>query len=173
MRVWNAKVVRLKPREPRLNVMIDARVRVGASWSDALILNMSSKGLLVRSSQSVDRGSYLEIRRGCHVIVARVVWSNSGRFGVQTQDLVPTASLVRDSGDASIPAKQPAARVRERRAAPRPSETRHERSRHQARAMEFAAIVLACGFLAVFAENLMIEVMAMPLGAVQAALAAN
>lgn len=39
--------------------------------------------------------------------------------------------------------------------------------------MEFAAIVLACGFLAVFAENLMIEVMAMPLGAVQAALAAN
>ena len=153
--------------------MIDARVRVGASWSDALILNMSSKGLLVRSNQSVARGSYLEIRRGGHVIVARVIWSNSGRFGVQAQDPVPTASLVRDSDDASIRPKPGAAGVQERRAAPRPTQARHERSRHLARATEFAAIVLACGFLAVFAGNLIIEVVAKPLGAAQEALAAN
>jgi hypothetical protein len=152
--------------------MIDARLRVGASWSDALILNMSSKGLLVRSNQSVDRGSYLEIRRGAHVIVARVIWSNSGRFGVQTQDPVPAASLIRDPANFASPPR-PAVGVQERRAAPRPTGTRHERSRHQARAIEFAAIALACGLLAVFAGNLIIEVVAKPLGAAQHALAAN
>lgn len=58
------ELLRLKPREPRRNVMIKARMRVGPSWSDALILNLSSKGLMVRSDRPPSRGSYLEIRRG-------------------------------------------------------------------------------------------------------------
>jgi hypothetical protein len=153
--------------------MINARVRIGASWSDALILNMSSKGLLVRSDQSADRGSYLEIHRGSHIIVARVIWSKSGRFGVQTQDPVPAASLIRDPDEVSIQAKPAAPGVRERRGTPRPAEIRHQDSRHQARAREFAAIALACGFSALFAGNLIVEVVAKPLGEAQAALAGN
>lgn len=89
--------------------MIKARLRDGALWSDALIINMSSRGLLVRSDQSPNRGSYLEIRRGPYVIVARVVWANADRFGVQTQDIVPSERLMTDPTAAPAPQCSPAA----------------------------------------------------------------
>lgn len=152
--------------------MIKARMRAGASWSDALILNLSSRGMLVRSDRSPDRGSYLEIRRGAHVVVARVVWSSSGRFGVQTQDPVPAESLIRDPDSAPALAAR-ANGIQERRAAPRTPEKRHEASRHKARAMEFAAIVIGCGSIALLIGGLVSDMVSAPLGAAQAALAAN
>lgn len=148
-------------------------MRSGASWNDALILNMSSKGLLVRSSQSVNRGSYLEIRRGPHVIVARVIWSASDRLGLQTQDPVPAADLIRDPDGAAAGKKRGEAGLEDRRSAPRPVEVRHETSRHSGRALEFAAIALACGIVALLIGNAVAEVVATPLGAAQAALASN
>ena len=167
------KGLRLKPREPRLNVMIKARVRAGASWNDALILNMSSKGLLVRSSQMVNRGSYLEIRRGPHVIVARVIWSASDRFGLQTQDPVPAADLIRDP-DGVDPRKKPVGEgLQDRRSVPRPLEVRHESSRQRGRAMELLAVSLVCGIVALMIANAIAEVVAKPLEAAQAALASN
>lgn len=163
----------MRPREPRLNVMIKARVRAGASWNDALILNMSSKGLLVRSSQAVNRGAYLEIRRGPHVIVARVVWSGSDRFGVQTQDPVPAADLIRDPDGAAVRPKPDEAGAQDRRLAPRPPAVRHEKSRQRGRAMEFAAIALVCAVAALLIGSAVAEVVAKPLGAAQAALASD
>lgn len=163
----------VKPREPRRKVMIQARMRDGARWTDALILNMSSRGLLVRSDQSPDRGSYLEIRRGPYVIVARVVWSNAGRFGVQTQDLVPPERLMTDPNAQVAPAPSPPPGGHERRAAPRPVENRHEASRQRARAVEFAAISLVGALVAVLVGSAMAEVVAKPLHAAQTALAAR
>jgi hypothetical protein len=153
--------------------MIGARMRAGASWSEAFILNMSSKGLLVRSDQSPSRGSYLEICRGHHVIVARVVWSGSGRFGVQTQDPVPAASLIRNP-DALAPAKPSAANLEDRREASRPPpQVRHEGSRQKARVAEFMAVALLCGLAALLIAGTLGNFMAAPLDAVQAALAAK
>ena len=162
----------VKPREPRQKVMIQARMRDGAKWSDALILNISSRGLLVRSDQSPNRGSYLEIRRGAHVIVARVVWSNAGRFGVQTQDLIPADRLTGDP-DAAAAQSLSATGQGDRRAAPRALEHRHQSSREKARAIEFAAISLTCALVALLIGSAMAEVVAKPLHAAQAALAAN
>jgi len=147
-------------------------MRDGARWADALILNMSSKGLLVRSDQSPSKGAYLEIRRGPYVIVARVVWSNAGRFGVQTQDLVPPERLMADPNAAAAPSP-PAPGGRERRAAPRPVENRHEASRQRARAVEFATISLVGALVAVLIGSAMAEVVAKPLHAAQTALAAR
>ena len=163
----------MKPREPRRKVMIQARMRSGALWSDALILNMSSRGLLVRSDHPPNRGSYLEIRRGGYVMVARVVWSNAGRFGVQTQDVVPAERLISDPDGAALPASSSAINQMERRAAPRAAQVRHDSSRQKARAIEFAAISLTCAFVAIPIGIAMIEVLAKPLRAAQTALAAR
>jgi len=153
--------------------MIQARMRDGALWSDALILNMSSRGLLVRSDQSPNRGSYLEIRRGTYLIVARVVWSTAGRFGVQTQDMVPAERLINDPDAAAAPASSIKAGQQERRAASRSIETRHDASRQKARAFEFAAISLVCALVAILIGSAMAKVVAKPLQAAQTAFAAR
>jgi hypothetical protein len=161
----------LKQREPRLNVMIKARVRAGASWSDALILNMSSKGMMVRSDQPLGRGSFLEIRRGPYVIVARVVWADGGRFGIQTQDPVPAANALADP-PAAIPAEASIS-TSDRRSAARSVQVRHATSRHKGKALEFAAIALVCGLFALLLGGAVADVMAKPLGVAEAALASK
>jgi hypothetical protein len=163
----------VKPREPRRKVMIEARMRAGTSWSDALILNLSSRGMLVRADQSPGRGSYLEIRRGPYVIVARVAWSKSGIFGVLTQDPVPADGLIRDPDGAAAAARPGTASFKERRTASRPPGVRHESSRQKARFAEFALIALACGIAAVLFVSAVAELVAKPLDMARAALASN
>jgi len=148
-------------------------MRAGTSWSDALILNLSSRGMLVRADPSPNRGSYLEIRRGSHVIVARVVWSGPGRFGVQTQDPVSADSLVGDAGGPAAPIRPGSSGFQERRAASRPAEVRHESSRQKARFGEFAAIALLCGIFVLFIGGAVFEVFSRPLGDARAALASK
>lgn len=164
-----ASLVALKYREPRLNVMISARMRAGASWNDACILNLSSRGMLVRAPAAPSRGSYLEIRRGHHVIVARVVWADADRFGVQTQDPIPTASLVRDL-EGPGPATAAAPAVVDRRAVPRSSASRHEVSRWRSRAMEFGTIAIVAGAGAMLVLGAVVEFFARPLAAAGSAL---
>jgi hypothetical protein len=160
----------VKFREPRLNVMIQARVRVGASWNDACILNLSSRGMMVRAASAPNRGSYLEIRRGNHLIVARVVWSNADRFGVYTQDPIPAAELVRGASSSSAATAPADGGSAERRTAPRPMVATSDRSRWRARAMEFCTM----GFLGCVAAVLLLgavsEMFGRPLAAVEQAL---
>lgn len=65
----------VKPREERQKVMIKARMRTGVSWHDVCILNLSAHGVGLQAAEPPARGTYVEIRRGPHVIVARVAWS--------------------------------------------------------------------------------------------------
>lgn len=132
----------MKLREPRLSVCIGARVRHGDKWSDANILNLSSRGLLVRAPTPPSRGTYIEIRRGAHVVVGRVVWTTTDRFGVRAQDKLAIESLI-STEMLSSPAAQDGERVGERRARPRTAELqwRNAKSRHLARAFEFACFI--------------------------------
>lgn len=142
-------------------------MRAGASWSDACILNMSSRGMLVHAPSAPSCGSYLEIRRGGYVIVARVVWANDNRFGVQTQDLVPADDLIRNpDGTVQTINAQPSAFV-ERRATPR---QRHETSRWRARVIEFGTFALLGGIAATLMLGAMGELLARPLALVETAL---
>ena len=149
--------------------MINARMRCGASWSDACILNLSKRGMLVQSPEAPSRGSYLEIRRGSHVIVARVVWANSTRFGISTQDDVPAEELI---ADRVMPAPAPGpggASCQERRARPRPGQS-HEASRWKSRTMEFMAMALAGSVAAYLLLGTVASSLGRPLGAVTQAL---
>ena len=142
-------------------------MRAGATWSDACILNMSSHGMLVHAPSAPSRGSYLEIRRGGFVIVARVVWANDNRFGVQTQDVVPADDMVRNPDGAVRTPSRDATGFVERRAIPRQS---HEASRWRARALEFGTFVLMGGIAAMLTLSTMGELLARPLALVETAL---
>ena len=156
----------MKPREQRRKVMISARIQTGARWQDACILDISSKGLLVHTSDPPERGSYLELRRGAHVIVARVMWSGPQRCGLRSQDPLPVELLV--SGADPAAAQAPPGE-RERRRAQR-HVVKAEQSRSRGRAFEFAIVAMGGAACAGSAMILVQDVLARPLAAVQAVL---
>jgi hypothetical protein len=160
----------LKAREPRQKVLIQARIRVGNGWSDANILNYSSRGMLVHASPAPPRGSYLEIRRGSEVLVARVVWAEAERFGVRTQDPVPAGQLLgRREGDqaGSSPGGGPA---RERRRQPRAGQFAEQTSRWRGRRLEFAIVAALGAVTATFIMGGVNDLLAKPMAAVRTSL---
>lgn len=164
-------VGQLKQREKRRQVLIGARMRVGVRWDDVRILNVSQRGLLVQSGEPPSRGTYLEVRRGAQAIVARVVWTDGNRFGVQTQDPLNIEALVSETkapAEASEASRPPV----ERRAVPRPprSTERHERNRWIARAVEFGCIAGFGAGVAALIGNGLIQAFAAPLTATTVAL---
>jgi hypothetical protein len=157
----------LKAREPRISVVVPARLRVGARWSDACILNISARGLLVRSADKAERGSYVELRRGDQVIIGRVMWRSGSRLGLRAQDRVPVEAIV--TSKLALCRAQPAqdAVPVERRRVPRT----HERSRLRTRAMEFASIAAIGVTLSVAVASTVAAAVTNPLTRVRAALA--
>lgn len=154
--------------------MITARMRTGARWGDVSILDISSRGMLIHASSAPPRGAYLEVRRGSHAIVARVVWTRDQRFGVLTQDRLSIEAIIREP-DRSAPEQRRQAECRppvERRTQRRTAD-RHERSRHVGRAVEFACLALAGGSAALIGFAAIEEALRRPLTKVTAALARN
>lgn len=138
----------MKAREKRRKVIIPARMRNEDGWVDAIIHNLSSQGLGLRSSSAPERGAYIEIFRLHYKLIGRVVWRNGDNFGVRLQDKVSVEDFI---------AAQPRPRNGEedqrgeRRGAtrdaitpPAPSiEERLERSRQISRMMNFGALLAA------------------------------
>src|SRR3954453_8262022 len=83
-----------KSREWRRSVLLKARIRTGAGWSDACILNISSRGMLIHAIRASDRGSIVEVRQGEHVIRARVVWSDGARAGLRADERLPVEQIL-------------------------------------------------------------------------------
>ncbi|MEA3080748.1 MAG: hypothetical protein QOD54_416 [Sphingomonadales bacterium] len=83
-----------RSRELRRRVVARARVWSGSQWSDVCILNVSSRGLLIQTSRPVAERSTVEILRGDHVIVARVMWSNAGRSGLRSEQQLPVEDIL-------------------------------------------------------------------------------
>ena len=152
-----------KPRELRRRVVVPARLRHGISWSDACILNISSRGLMIHTGRPIARGAEVEIRRGDHVIVARVVWRDGGRAGLRSEERLPVEDIVslRHS-----PALQLTAATGERRKQPRTA----ERNRLQGRAIEFAGVAAVAFTLAAAGFSMVEVAFARPLAAVEMAL---
>jgi hypothetical protein len=157
----------MKPREPRHKVLVRARIKVGVGWHDGCILNVSSRGLLLQAADPPPRGSYLEIRRGALVIVARVVWTKSHRFGVKSQDALPVKSILRD---VEVPATGEGVRVGERRQAGRTGLPTRVRSRHQGRAIEYGFVLALVAAAAGVAASEVHAVLSAPAEVVTAAL---
>ena len=85
----------LRKREPRVAVMLPARMKDGSTWVDAVIHNISSRGALIGSNQTPQTGTYVEIRRGSNILIGRVMWRKDRFFGVRTQDKIDLAALQR------------------------------------------------------------------------------
>ena len=151
-----------KPRELRRRVVVPARLRHGASWSDACILNVSSRGLMIYTGRPIAPGTEVEIRRGDHAIVARVIWRDCGRAGLQAEERVPIEEIVTLG---QSPALQLTADG-ERRKSIRPE----DRSRLIGRAIEFGGILVVAVSLASAALIMVEAAFARPLAAVSAAL---
>lgn len=166
-------VVRVKPREPRRNVLIAARMRDGDGWCDANILNLSSRGLALHSVRLPSRGTYVEVRRGSHVIVGRVIWARAGRFGLCVQDRLEVDSLVANISPANDCARRTGGMTVERRARPRSEglKWRYVQSRDKARGLQFAFIAGLAFLLAGGAYELVIRTLARPLSIVSTQLA--
>lgn len=156
-----------RPRELRRRVLLPARLRAGASWSDTCILNISSRGMMIHSAHPLTEGARVELRRGDHVMEATVVWRDGSRLGLQSDDRLPVEEILSLSQSQSLQVTAGNAPRSERRKHPRPS---HDDSRLRARAMQFAGVgVIACA-LAFGAAALVHEAMARPMVLVEAAL---
>ena len=159
----------VKPREPRLKVMIAGRMRAGTSWRDICILNISSRGLLLQGSAPEQRGSYVEVHRGRHVIVARVVWTSGHRFGVYTQAPLQIEQIIELPDAPADPARALADAPADRRCSRR-LDDRHNRSRYASRAIEFGFLILLGASAAVILYDSTRRALANPLGQVATAL---
>jgi len=155
-----------RPRELRRRVVLPARMRTESSWSDACILNISSRGLMIHVGRGAPQADMVELRRGEHVIVARVVWRDGSRAGLHSDDRLPVEEILSLS---QAPALQlTAARpFVERRRQPR---REHERSRWRARWFEFAGVAVVGASFAATLFSMIESALAKPMDAVRAAL---
>jgi hypothetical protein len=156
-----------RPRELRRRVLLPARLRNGAQWSDACILNISSRGLMIQSARAGPEGSVIELRRGEHVITARVVWREGSRAGLQSEERVPVEEIMSLSGSQALQLVASEGALIERRKQPR---TPASESRLRGRAMEFAAVLAIVIALAFGAWSTAQEAFAKPLQRASAAL---
>lgn len=148
-----------RPRELRRRVVLPARMRAGAQWSDVCILNISSRGLLIQSGLAGSQGSLVEVRRGDHVMVARIVWRDGSRAGLQCEDRVPVEEIMSLGAAQALRLVASEGALVERRKYRRAN---HGESRLQGRAMEFVA-VLAIGIaLAIGTWSAVEEALAKP-----------
>lgn len=159
----------MKPRESRQKVLIDARLRHDRGWSDARIVNLSSRGMLVRVAQAPARGSYVEIYRGPHRIVARVVWAEQDRFGAQAQDPI-TVDVITTGNEAAPPVPANVNGDRRFRRCAETAAEKHERSRRRSRRMEFLAVTAIGCAAAILAFDTIDEMLSKPLKVAAAAL---
>ena len=151
-------------------MLIDARLRQDCGWSDAHILNISRRGLLVRAPKAPPRGSYVELYRGTHRIIARVVWTRHDRFGARAQDIIALDAIARDKDAPPVPANG-----NDRRQAPRrPSSAQsQERSRRWSRRFEFICVTTLGCAAAFLAFDTVSETLARPLRMVETTLGAS
>lgn len=155
-----------RPRELRRRVVVRARLHMGALWTDACILNVSSRGLMIRASRAAPTGSVIELWRGDLVVTARVVWRQGVKAGLRAEHPVPVEEIMtlgQSPGLQLTAGERPAC---ERRRRPRT----HELSRLHGRAFEFASAAVIALSLAMTAYGFVEQALARPLSRVQAAL---
>lgn len=166
----------MKQREPRIKVLIGARMRAGAAWDEVCLLNLSSRGVLAQAAVPPRKGSYIEFRRGPHIIVARVVWAEKHRFGALAQDRIGIDAIMADaSGSKSNAACAEADPLPDRRAAGlrRAHAMQHDNSRLIGGAMEFCFLVGSGAMLAGLAFSLIQESVSAPMSQVSSALSSQ
>ena len=146
--------------------MLPARMRTVVGWSDARILNVSSRGLMVHASLAALECGVVELWHGDHTITARVEWREGTKAGLRAEDRIPVDEILSLSGAAALQLSAEPYRGVERRKRARTNDD----SRLQARAFEFASIAVIAAALALSFSLWVSEALAQPLAAVATAL---
>lgn len=134
-------------------------MRVGNSYSDVCIRDISGRGMMLQAALPPSPGTYIEILRGAHIVVARVVWARDRRFGIRAQDQMDVPAIINASAPA---ARQPG---QDRRTRDRPAvsvEQQGERSRAFARTFQFGLLVAGGIIAAGLLGSMAYEVLALP-----------
>jgi hypothetical protein len=158
----------LRTREERRRVMLPARLRSQSGWSDACILNVSEHGLLIYSNGAAHPGSFVEVRRGGQLVIARVVWRRNQRIGLCSPDTIHVDDIISTS-EAQAALTTAYKVTLERRRVPRIPEP----SRSRGRAGEFIGTVLIVAALAGAGAFYAASTLGRPLAHVKAALAGH
>lgn len=161
-----------RKREPRKSVQIGVRLKDDAGWSDAQILNVSSRGVMALCTDPPVRGSYVEIRRGTYLMIGRVAWTGTDRIGVHVRERIAIEDLLEPVTPGRRAPRPAATSVQMRLHQPRkPStEERTAASHRFARAFNFVAIGIVAGGMAIFASDVASDALAEPLSHVANAL---
>lgn len=159
-------IVHERQRELRRRVVLPARLRTGAQWSDTCILNISSRGLMIHSGRCADRGSIVELHRGDHVIVARVVWRDGARLGLQSDERLPVEDILSVSKTQTLRLAAADGIVTERRKRPRLS----SEARLRGRAIQFVGVLSMAASFAISLWLMAERALAQPLTTVANAL---
>jgi len=162
-----------RSRDPRTRVVLPVRVRSGASWSDACIHNISSRGMMVASNDAPAPGTYVELRRGPNIVVGRVVWRKDRFFGLRAQDRIDLDLLRRTTQAPGEAANDQG--VGDRRSDRRRSEDALrarslERSRVIAKAGQFVTLGLLCLGASLFAGLAVHQMLSAPASRIAAVL---
>jgi hypothetical protein len=151
-----------RPRELRRRVNLRARLHANSKWSDASILNISSRGMMINAPRGSGAGSTVELWFGRQRIVGTVVWHNGTHAGVSADGFLPVEDLLASDKGSNLQFTIEPWPAAERRALPR----RREESRQSGRWMEFCAIGLIAFCLSLGALGLVGQAFARPLAKV-------
>jgi hypothetical protein len=162
-----------RPREERISVVIPSRMRVNNSWSDVCIRNISTRGLLVAVTDPPPPGSYVEIRRGTQIIVARTVWARGNYLGLRSQEKLPVQRIIAEPRLTKRPSVAVADGVVDRRAdsrhaAPADIAARSRRFASMAQYVLFASLAIG---VSGWAATSVYAMLGSPLGTIEQALA--
>lgn len=144
-------------------------MRADGAWTDVQVRNISHRGMLVSTSQTLARGTCIELRRAHYTIIGRVVWSKTGQVGVFTQNPLDIPGLLTISRGGAAPqvaasgqgpnawsSDQP-----DRRTAPRAPD-RAGKSERFSSWLQFGALGLVAVFAATFIATEVGEKLAAP-----------
>mgnify|MGYP002652352738 CR=1 FL=1 len=164
--------------DDRVSVLIPARMRLGAQWSDIVIRNLSVTGLMADCAAPPRTGTYVEIRRGTQIIVGRVIWVRDRLFGIQSQERLPVRSIIDEPRLAHRPRVAIADGLADRRSSSRPATRaglrwQAELSRLAGDRMQRIAIGIAILCMALLAATTAFDLLATPLHAARAAMGGN
>jgi hypothetical protein len=143
-----------------------ARLRSRSGWTDACILNISSRGLMIHSSLAGPQGSVVELWRGDHVIVARVMWQDGARAGLQTDERLAVEDILSLAGAATMTLTVSERGPADGRKAPRDDPDRRTRGRM----IVFVGVVVAACTLAAGAYGMVEQALATPMAMIHIAL---
>lgn len=164
-----------RPREIRKSVRIGVRVRTDDGWIDATVRNVSQRGMMLDSLQPLRRSQFVEVARGRHRLVGRVVWSEATTCGLQARDCVDIHGLLAQPGSGSSGSTDDR-RTHARSSAPvRGAKVaeRAEASRLLGRGFEKAFMALALASVSILAVSSALEAGSAPIAKIDLALAGS